>query len=108
MLRIKSGTGAARIPAAWAMPMAAQVCTDVMKARSLDAVITAGLDGKHMPGSLHYVGLAFDLRTNGLTPSDCEAVRVEIKSALGDDYDVVLEGDHIHLEFQPKSPYIGS
>ncbi len=28
-----------------------------------ELVVTAGTDGKHMKGSLHYVGLALDFRT---------------------------------------------
>ncbi len=32
-----------------------------------DLTITAGVDGKHMPASLHYAGQAFDLRTRSLT-----------------------------------------
>jgi hypothetical protein len=89
------------------MVLAAIVCRDVLEKRKLDAVITAGLDGKHSPGSLHYVGLAFDLRTNNIPAADREPVRAEIKDALGDDYDVVIEGDHIHIECQPKKPYGG-
>lgn len=108
MLRIKSGTGAARVHGLQTpMILAAIVCNDIMGKRGVDATITAGLDGKHMAGSLHYVGCAFDLRHNMLSVADQEAVRLEIKDALGDDYDVVVEGDHIHLEFQPKAPYGG-
>lgn len=106
MLRIKSGVGAARI---WGlqpcMVIAAIICRDVMDKHGFDATITAGIDGKHMAGSKHYVGLALDLRTNVLLPSQVETVRVELKDALGDDYDVVVEGDHLHLECQPKIPY---
>lgn len=108
MLRIKSGTNGARIYGLQPpMILAAMVCVDVMKSRNADATITAGIDGKHMVSSKHYVGLAFDLRTNILTDADKEAVRLEIKSALGDDYDVVAEGDHIHIEFDVKTPYTG-
>ena len=106
MLRIKSGTGAARV---WglqpAMILAAMVCDSVMGKRGKDAVITCGIDGKHMAGSKHYVGLAFDMRTSELTPTEVAVVRNEIKSALGDDYDIVIEGNHLHVEVDPKQPY---
>ena len=109
MLRIKSGPGAARV---WglqpAMILAAMVCDAVMGKRGKDAVITCGIDGKHMAGSKHYVGLAFDMRTAELAASERELVKQEIKSALGGDYDVVLEGDHLHLECDPKLPYAAS
>ena len=32
------------------------------------AIITSTTDGKHKKGSLHYLGLAVDLRTKDLTP----------------------------------------
>ena len=75
----------------------------------LDCVVTSGVDGQHSWGSLHYRGDAFDLRIKHIT--DLEGKRdgskideiVEVLSdALTDDFDVVLEEDHIHVEFQPK------
>ena len=62
-------------------------------------VITSVLDGQHMRGSLHYVGAAGDLR---LPLSDVSPIVGLLRAALGDNYDVVLESDHIHIEFQPK------
>ena len=61
--------------------------------------VTSVMDGQHMHGSLHYVGAAGDLR---LPTSDPELIVVELRRALGVNYDVVLETDHIHIEFQPK------
>ncbi len=64
-----------------------------------ELVITSALDGEHMRGSLHYVGAAADLRR----PSDdVELITVRLRDALGENYDVVLETLHIHIEFQPK------
>lgn len=66
-----------------------------------EAEFTWLLGGTHKVGSLHYVGLAADLRTwymrNPLQFSK------DLGALLGDRYDVVLEKDHIHLEFQPKT-----
>lgn len=59
----------------------------------LTLTVTAGTDGKHMEGSLHYKGLAADLRF---------PLRDEIKAALGQGWDVVWELDHIHIEYDPK------
>jgi hypothetical protein len=64
--------------------------------------ITACVDGKHTTGSLHYAGAAIDLRTRDLSQADVEKVRVQIKECLGADFDVLLEVDHLHIEFQPK------
>jgi hypothetical protein len=65
-------------------------------------VITSCSDGKHGPNSLHYKGMALDLRTNSLRPDQVHPVYLTLKEALGNQFDVVLEGDHIHLEFDPK------
>ena len=69
-----------------------------------ELVVTSGTEGTHSPGSLHYVGLAVDLRL----PSDrtkCLAIRNELAERLGADFDVVLEDSHLHVEVQPKQPY---
>lgn len=108
MIRIKSGPGAARIVGLQpCMVIAAMVCDSVMATRDLDAVITCGIDGKHMKSSKHYVGLAFDLRSNTLGQNQQLEVCAEIKGALGDDFDVVVEGDHLHIEADPKTPING-
>lgn len=65
--------------------------------------ITSCTDGKHGRGSLHYVGLAVDIRTN-IIPSQGEKdkIREQIAYSLGQEYDVVLESTHLHIEYQPK------
>ena len=68
----------------------------------LPCVITSGSDGKHGPNSLHYCGKALDLRTNSLRPEQVHPVFLALKEALGEQFDVVLEADHIHCEFDPK------
>lgn len=65
-----------------------------------DVVITSGDDRHHSKGSKHYDGAAIDLRVWGLTHPEC--VADEIQAALGMDFDVVFEDDHIHLEWHPK------
>ncbi len=39
-----------------------------------DLTITAGVDGKRMPASLHYAGQAFDLRTRDLHEGDAQKI----------------------------------
>ena len=67
-----------------------------------ELVITSLVDGRHSPTSLHYAGCAADLRTNFFTRHGAEIIRDEIRDKLGTDFDVILESNHIHLEFQPK------
>lgn len=63
-----------------------------------EAVITSGRDGSHKVDSLHYEGKAIDLRINHVL----EALKSDIKDFLGPHFDVILEKDHIHVEFDPK------
>lgn len=66
-------------------------------------VITSASDGKHGPNSLHYCGKALDLRTNSLRPEQVHPVFMALKNALHPGgFDVVLETDHVHVEFDPK------
>lgn len=63
-------------------------------------VITSINDGRHMPKSKHYEGHAFDVRIWWLT--DQLRCTGAIAEKLGPDFDVVLEKDHIHIEYDPK------
>ena len=67
-------------------------------------VITSGSDGTHGPNSRHDKGNALDLRTNTILPEQLPQVVKDLKWALGAQFDVVLESDHIHVEFDPKEP----
>jgi hypothetical protein len=68
-----------------------------------ECTITSIVDGVHKRTSLHSMGLAFDLRTRHLKPEVASNVRDYIAAALGKDYDVILEPDHIHCEYDPKA-----
>lgn len=73
--------------------------------RDVDLVITCVSEGQHKPGSLHYKGLAFDLRTRDWDKIFCDAFVAELRAALGSDFDVVPEESHCHVEFDPKEFY---
>lgn len=79
------------------------VCNDVYIENDKELVITSVNDGKHSNTSLHYSGCAIDLRTHYFE-NEAEVVEVadQIKDRLGIDYDVIVEDDHIHLEYQPR------
>jgi hypothetical protein len=85
----------------WQVWYAALMAESVFKKYGTECVITAGTDGKHMADSLHYKGLAIDVRTF-MVPGRELAIRNQIRELLGPDYDVLIERDHIHIEFQPK------
>jgi hypothetical protein len=67
-----------------------------------EAVITSLNDGNHMKGSFHYKGLAIDLRTRYFDYPTIEMVMIELKLKLGDEYDIIFETNHIHIEYDPK------
>jgi hypothetical protein len=63
--------------------------------------ITSGTEGRHGERSKHYIGQAVDIRTKDLTSGEEWELR-EWLSNLGEDYDIVQESDHLHVEFDPK------
>jgi hypothetical protein len=70
---------------------------------NLQAVITSGRDGTHMQTSKHYSGEALDFRrwqSDGIGRTT--DIVEELRRELGDDYDVVLEATHIHVEYDPR------
>jgi hypothetical protein len=67
-----------------------------------DAEITSCVEGKHSRTSLHYVGYAIDVAINDKTREQAVDFRTAIAESLTVEYDVILEDDHIHIEFQPK------
>ncbi len=66
-----------------------------------EITITSANDGKHMTNSLHYKNNAVDLRTRDM--KNAKVCGWEIKQYLGKDFDVILEKDHLHIEYQPKN-----
>ena len=63
-----------------------------------ELVITCTDGGNHCEGSLHYAHLAVDIRRH----KKGQHVTSDLVGKLGDDYDVVLESTHIHIEYDPK------
>lgn len=79
------------------MSVALQVANSLFVESREELVITSVSDGFHMAGSLHYAGHAVDLRR----PIVSELAQ-ELARRLGEEFDVVLEEDHIHVEYDPK------
>ena len=74
----------------------------VYKDLGKECVITSLMDGKHMDTSKHYVGDAADLRIWFFNNAEKRIAVKQLKKELGVDFDVVLEKDHIHVEYDPK------
>jgi hypothetical protein len=64
-----------------------------------EVVVTSTFGGDHKAGSLHYSNDAVDIRMPKKNPGE---VAQELRRKLGKDYDVVLELDHIHVEYDKK------
>lgn len=67
-----------------------------------EIVVTSLLDGVHSKNSLHYTGNAFDLRVWIYTVKQKGEVLRRLKDELGSAYDCIDEGDHLHIEYDPK------
>jgi hypothetical protein len=65
----------------------------------LPLVITSTFEGTHRGGSLHYADQAFDTAT---PEADHDSIFRECKQTLGKDFDIVIEKDHWHFEYDPK------
>ena len=66
-----------------------------------DLTVTSLRDGEHMVGSLHYQGLAVDVRIWDFTTDELPELCTQLRAALGPNYDVVLHRSHIHIEYDP-------
>ena len=78
------------------------IIDDCYKEVGAKCVLTSGTEGTHGRGSLHYVGLAADFRTNTLKSDQKTKLLNLVVGALTGEYDVILEKTHLHVEFQPK------
>lgn len=72
---------------------------EIYRKYGYELVITSTYEGNHSPSSLHYANLAIDIRC---PRRDKDKLYAEVRKALSDDYDVVLEKNHIHIEYDPK------
>ena len=111
MIRFKEGVNfSGMVPQ---MNTAFMVGEQVYAEHKTDLTITSLNDGEHSLTSLHYDGRAADFRirnpniekaSDTLPDDDLEEVVEQIEDRLGRHWDVVLEEDHIHVEYQPRKP----
>jgi len=99
MLKIKPGAKVGGLRSE--MILAAAIAEGVYRAVGADCVITEGTGGKHGRHSHHYKGLAIDLRTRNVDTVRHVELKDRLQNALGPEYQVILEPDHIHIEYDP-------
>jgi hypothetical protein len=88
--------------------------SQVFESFSFDCRITHIEDGEHSVGSLHYTGDAIDIVWLPYETLD-DGIALDIRNelylklngfpkiaGLQPDYDIVYEGSHYHIEYQPK------
>ena len=89
---------------------AADVCDRVVRSiAGLQPIFTGGQEEGHSEKSLHY-GIpgdtrcrALDIRISGFNPTQLKMIVGALQARLPAlEFDVVLEPDHIHLEYDPK------
>ena len=71
----------------------------------LRLTITSTTDGKHMEGSLHYCGLAIDIRTRNIPKEQFPPLFQDVLNALkqcSDCFQVIKKETHIHIEFDRR------
>lgn len=99
-LRIKPGVGVVGIRPE--MLLAVEVMKDACRAQGVPCVITAANVAAHTKTPSAWRGTDIEFWIRHLR--DPRRAFEHAKRALGEDFDVVLESDHIHVEFQPKAP----
>ena len=81
-------------------------CVEVWRAIPKSYVtVTSARGGAHSVRSLHYVGHAVDLRSRDLNELEITTVMAALPVALGPNFDILFEGDHFHIEYQPENKY---
>ncbi len=92
------------------------IISQVFEAFAFDCRITHITDGKHSNGSLHYTGDAIDIVWLPYETLD-DGIALDLRNelylklngfpkiaSLLPDFDIVFEGSHYHIEYQPKLP----
>jgi hypothetical protein len=84
-----------------------QEAESIWKGLGQELVVTSGTEpSEHLAGSLHYYGLALDFRTRYFDEGQRHLAFNKLSLALADySYTVVLEEDHIHVQYS-KPEYI--
>ena len=80
-----------------------ELCCKIANGDSYEITITSARDGSHMKNSLHYVGFAIDIRSRDMSNVTDSAKWIDkFLNINGQCFDIVIENDHIHIEFDKK------
>lgn len=71
-------------------------------AAHVDVEVNSAWDSIHGATSLHPADLAWDLDTNGDKVEDLKLLARYLANRLPAGYDVVIERDHVHVEFDMR------
>ncbi len=97
-MKIKSGVSLLGLKPE--MVIAFIIAAPILESYSQECVITSGVEGKHSKKtSKHYVGYGLDLRTRDMNGADSELCAADIRDALGDEFYVAFEKNHIHISY---------
>lgn len=99
MIRIKPGVKLAGLKLE--MQAALDITELIYHQHGQTLVITEAIR-PHDKKSKHSKGLAFDIRTRFFEPEEIQEVHYKLHNLLKHHYDVILERDHIHIEWEPK------
>lgn len=101
-MRIKQGV---RIHGMKPETLIGMMITDsVYKSFGKELVVTSGTEGSHSERSKHYAGLAFDCRIRYFDDKTKKHVEQALVRELGDDFIVLNESTHFHIQWSPKKP----
>lgn len=77
------------------------VADSIWKEQGEELVVTSFVDGVHKIRSAHKKGYGADLRTRYFNRATKILISEKLASELKDQFDIVLESDHIHIEYDP-------
>lgn len=82
------------------MVVGLMIVRDVFESHNEDSILTSVVDGVHGAVSYHRAGFAADIRLPRL--ADIELIASDCRVRLGPEFDVVVESDHLHVEFDVR------
>ena len=97
--------GVSLVGASAELAIGLHVIKSVFDSHGVPLTLTAVTDGRHGSNSLHYRGRAVDIRLPSRFTGDLKSdgrIIADLRLALGDEWDCVLEPDHFHVEHDPK------
>ena len=86
------------------MTVAMRIVDDICKKYNQESIISCGLNGVHMAGSLHYSGNALDFSIHHIPKDVLTTILKELYISLQKisiNYGICLHSTHLHVQFKP-------